>query len=70
MKKWKIQLCKAAAGPAWIPIAVSCLLMALLSCCSWLFMSAPKRLFKAMAATNCPVMAQKKIIIKSKTAKF
>ncbi|WP_048817811.1 hypothetical protein [Desulforamulus hydrothermalis] len=65
MKKWKIQLCKAAAGPAWLPIAVSCLLMVLLSCCSWLFMAAPKRLFKTITATGCPVMAQRKMIAKS-----
>ncbi|MEW6063728.1 hypothetical protein P378_10260 [Desulforamulus profundi] len=61
IKGWKIQLCKIIAFPAWILIAVSCLLMALVSCCSWLFIVGPRKIFGGAVSAASPALAQRKV---------
>ncbi len=68
IKGWKIQLCKLIAFPAWIPIAASCILMALVSCCSWLFLAAPGKFLGGFFSAASPALAQRKILsVKSNT---
>lgn len=68
IKGWKITLCKAIALPAWILIAASCAAMALVSCCSWLFIAGPRKVFGGLSYLSSPVLAQRKLIqTKNKT---
>ncbi|MEW6695882.1 MAG: hypothetical protein ACOY35_11990 [Bacillota bacterium] len=62
IKGWKITLCKAIAFPAWILIAASCAAMALVSCCSWLFIAGPRKVFGGLSYFSSPTLAQRKMI--------